>query len=970
MVRGTKPAHRNDKKYWKFQRQTLKSPYFPNSFCSEEHENIFLNRNKKIALRYFEGVLYRQNNPKGLSRIIQKVQGGLNKFVSASEADSIIKKTIHRRYKKGNDYFKKEYYPFAIKHFEATLHIMQVINNYYNIDILELKAKIVECSLQNDFQSAFQKKDYAKSMNLLSILELNALGDSLKLSSYKTKMGKVYKAQGKLDEALEAYQAAIKLANPSIPQKNRHNWLEVAKIEIELKNYEKAINCLDKAKKGNLEQKELNTINLKIGDCYQLLEQYETAIKAYLTINNLHCSTKDFRSNTELNSRIGYAYLMLKNYDLAEKYFNQSSYFLTDNLDKIKFYYTTRDYKKSLEECQKRLSNFDYHLSPDCCDIYTNPPADIQRLDTRLIEVLHFKAKNLYAYYKNETGDLKDLRFSIETYNLIDTLRHWERKKTPHSEGKKINVQKGKDIYEESLKAAIEYYTLTQDTSILEIIFKWMDNSKGILLLEGIQDDKFKTIAGIPKRLLEKEKILNDKMSQIAGLITRIDNYLADKPFLFNTEKHKHKNTLWWELEKLKEEYETYIEDIKKQYPKYATLEHWNNSITITAIQQQLSDSTAFLNYFVGEKQVYLLSITSKNIDVKIIEKGEDFEANIKRFMQQVKNKPKNSNLNIHYNQLIKDAQYLYQKLLAPISSQLKDANHWIISPDDMLSVLPFGVLMSDALTIPAAKNIGGVNYQQLPYLQKNYNIQYTYSAAMLFQQNNHQKKRKNDLLAFAPFAPDNIHIAPSGTINSLRNKDFNLLPGSLKEVQNIAKNTQLKGLYYYGAKASEEQFKQNLKSSQIIHLSTHGDVNLKNEDASKLIFSGSLHRDDDSLFTHEIYNLDLNTDLVVLSACQTGKGKYVKGEGVFSLARAFMYAGSPSVAMTLWKVADRESAALMGHFYQHLEEKLPKSKALQLAKTDYLNSTLGINDYTLSAHPFYWAAFVLIGDDGALFLE
>ena len=121
----------------------------------------------------------------------------------------------------------------------------------------------------------------------------------------------------------------------------------------------------------------------------------------------------------------------------------------------------------------------------------------------------------------------------------------------------------------------------------------------------------------------------------------------------------------------------------------------------------------------------------------------------------------------------------------------------------------------------------------------------------------------------------------------------------------------------------------------------------------------------DGFLHAYEIYNLPLQARLAVLSACETGVGELVKGEGVMSLARAFHYAGCPSVVTSLWKVDDEATAQLMQYFYENLANGKTKSTALREAKLSYLK-----NAPESKKHPLYWAGFVLIGDDSEIILQ
>jgi CHAT domain-containing protein len=158
--------------------------------------------------------------------------------------------------------------------------------------------------------------------------------------------------------------------------------------------------------------------------------------------------------------------------------------------------------------------------------------------------------------------------------------------------------------------------------------------------------------------------------------------------------------------------------------------------------------------------------------------------------------------------------------------------------------------------------------------------------------------------------------------------------------------------------RASEENFKsQNLADYRIIHFATHAFIDDKKPARSAIVLS--LDRDpqeDGFLQMREIFNLKMRADLVVLSACQTGLGQLIKGEGIEGLSRAFFYAGASSVLLSLWAVNDQASYQLLERFYVHLRSADPVMDSLRLAKLEMIDSEI-------LAHPYYWAGFVVSGN-------
>jgi CHAT domain-containing protein len=162
---------------------------------------------------------------------------------------------------------------------------------------------------------------------------------------------------------------------------------------------------------------------------------------------------------------------------------------------------------------------------------------------------------------------------------------------------------------------------------------------------------------------------------------------------------------------------------------------------------------------------------------------------------------------------------------------------------------------------------------------------------------------------------------------------------------------------------ASEENAAaRDLKDYRIIHFATHGLLNTERPQFTGLVLSLVGNRERDGfLRTDEVFNLKLGRPLVMLSACETGLGRERRGEGVIGLTRAFMYAGAPSVGVTLWPVADRSTAELMADFYKRLlggagAAAVTPSAALRAARLQMISG----KQY---AAPYYWAPFVLVGD-------
>ena len=299
----------------------------------------------------------------------------------------------------------------------------------------------------------------------------------------------------------------------------------------------------------------------------------------------------------------------------------------------------------------------------------------------------------------------------------------------------------------------------------------------------------------------------------------------------------------------------------------------------------------------------------------------------------------------------------MYQYLLEPIQGNIKNKNLLIV-PDGTLWYIPFEIL----LTSPRRDSL--VNYRNLPYLIRSNSISYTYSATIFFEGTQRLTQPTKGFLAFAPdYTNLLVQNSPSNQeyLESFR-ENLVPIPGVKDEVRSIKR--QIGGDIYLDEEATESRFKKNAGDYDILHLAMHTIVNNEEPMYSKLAFTQKVDSlNDGFLNTYEIYNSRYNARMAVLSSCKSGFGKLMKGEGVMSLARGFMYAGCPSIVMTLWEVSDKSGARLMEDFYKSLKRGSSKAEALREAKLDFLKKA-----DNLKAHPYFWSTYVVIGDSSPLF--
>ena len=302
-------------------------------------------------------------------------------------------------------------------------------------------------------------------------------------------------------------------------------------------------------------------------------------------------------------------------------------------------------------------------------------------------------------------------------------------------------------------------------------------------------------------------------------------------------------------------------------------------------------------------------------------------------------------------------AHQLYQTLIAPIAHLLSE--EVLIIPDGKLAYIPFEMLLTQE-TSPETP------YADYPFLIKEKTISYAFSATLWLEMREkiHARAANHSLLAVAPTY---LNLSPTGLFASAEQQRGEYLGPLLYNQEEAQRIRQLmNGTEMLDTNATRQAFLDEAGDYQILHLATHGKINDASPNYSFLAFYGpkdSLFLEDtiqqgiSGLFLADLYNLQLNADMVVLSACETGVGKLYRGEGIASLARGFTYAGAKSIITTLWQVNDKETRTFMEAFYTYLKEGHSKSDALRQAKLDMIQSSEKLAD------PFFWAPYVGMGD-------
>jgi len=391
---------------------------------------------------------------------------------------------------------------------------------------------------------------------------------------------------------------------------------------------------------------------------------------------------------------------------------------------------------------------------------------------------------------------------------------------------------------------------------------------------------------------------------------------------------------------KAENSWQTFLDTLQQNYPKYFSMRYAKIETDLSNLQTNIPENTVIVRYVFVDNMLYAFVVSKQEKNLFKLSTTDV----VKHILALSENQ---SDITTVSNML----HELYKALWQPLESKIK-TEKIIIIPDGELFNLSF-----ETLTPTKIKSFNELSTKSL---LATHSIAYNYSLLLL------DKDRKpieydNNFVAFAPEFNNKMKEDYSLSITDSIDLDktyLNLLPQpfSVTLVKDYSK--LFKGTSFINEKASKQVFTKEANEHKIIHIGTHAESNNISPELSRLIFAKDNSDKNNSLYTYEIYNQNLNSNLAILTACETGKPTHQSGEGMISLAHAFNYAGSESILTSLWKIDEQSSTKIIESFYNHLFKGLPKDKALQQAKLDYIASAEG-----RTINPQYWAGLVLIGD-------
>ncbi|MEM6725572.1 MAG: CHAT domain-containing tetratricopeptide repeat protein [Bacteroidota bacterium] len=818
-------------------------------------------------------------------------------------------------------------------------------------------------------------------------------------------IGSCYELMKDPDNAIAYYQKGLDIRKlHDVPDDQAYSYLRIGANYTEKEDYTKGLEYLEPALQiylklyGEIDEDVAETYNL-IGIAQFLRKEYDLAIEAYeqALIIYQHPDLEIIEGQTNALNNIGGAYFEAGETQKALDYYQRSMRLNQkmgeDNLDGLADNYTNiglcyselgqfrqaKNYLKKALETSKTLfgeihPEHAYHYDNLAGMYYDNLDSiDALSANTQGIAsiVANFSETDLFglpdiqsdqiigskrllltllsnrALYLDEFAKSSTERVQA-CFQTIDQLIDLMRQEQSAKGSKLFWTEEALPIYERAVVNSLKEPQFRMDQA-----FYFMEKSKSILLLESLKESNARKFAGLSDDLLEKEANLKENIIQTEQAL-----------FALQLQENPDSNALISTQEQLLEErsyYDGLIQELETNHPAYYQMKYDFSSIDRAELGRVLPSETGLVEYLVGDKGLYIYyhfnrdklsgdSMIIRPLDEELSEKVSRFRASIYGYF--LGSDRSDTNYQLQAETYIRLGQELYAYLLGDLPD-LPDK--LIIIPDGVLGYLPFDALLTEA---PQQ----ATRFKSHPYLIRKHQISYSYSANLLQEMLAPRNRSSNHrLLAFAPSFSGNS-TAESPILNRASLKP---LLHNQEEVKAIKK--MIGGKLFLGQEATEAQFREMGSQYSILHFATHGKANDEAADYSYLAFAEIADStENEFLFVHDLYSMELNADMAVLSACETGTGKLYRGEGIMSLARGFSYAGVPSIVTTLWSVNDAKTSELMQGFYAELNDDADKTTALQRAKLMMIQNSSD----DLQAHPFYWSGAILIGDPSPIHLQ
>ncbi|MEM7369771.1 MAG: CHAT domain-containing protein [Bacteroidota bacterium] len=842
---------------------------------------------------------------------------------------------------------------------------------------------------------------YAKEINLQDLLK----------NAYNL-MGLLYLYKGQFNDGQEYLEKSIELAlkiGDSIGV--ARNYMHMGTLNIQRRTYEKAETFFSKAKEivELLDNEELLLkLRLNTGSLYMKQGHIDKAMSNYLTFfqevdtNTLSMNLAqayaamglifDAKENgVQALHYLGKAvatFRALGNRQFAAGYLGEMGRvhymmgnsrkaipFLEEAIDvslEIQNYHFVASIYEILGVVQLDLQNYDKAL-----ESFTNALDIIpEKNDTAFLVILYSQIGSVYDAQEDYREGLIWMKKSLELLNGLDNPEPLLT----------INYNIGHvHFWLEEYETAYPYFLECID--ILEDLYdsRVGESSRQKVLIDGIDTyEKAVAIAIYTNRVEDafrfseqmRSRMLNDMLAEAdlsPSLSPTLEQEKQDihheiqqlQQALTQAEDAATQQGLTNQLQIATNRLRIFQADIKESNPRRGEI-LYPEPAGISDIQSVLNKDETLIQFVAGIDITAAVIVSSQEVHTVVLDTNWQVNKAIRLFREDFVGGNKErilENPNVEDNNrrfFFQRASKLYQLLWKPIEDKgIVKNKKLIIIPDRRLAYVPFELLVSDT-SMQA--------FEDYEYLIKAYEISYYPSATTLYLQRSQVEKERQyaqQLLAFGNPSLESLDgrmPSKDPTAQPRTKNELQPLIHSEKEVQNMGKQfASDQAVICTKDHASEDTLLAlDLPDFRYIHFSTHGVINAAQPELSHLILSLAKTPDNDGrLYLYEIFDLDLDADLVSLSACDTGLGKLVEGEGLVGFTRGFMYAGTPSLLLSLWAVNEESTSLIFSDYYKMLAKTKGRNKYSPLRKAQLKMIKQGGK----FANPYYWAPFVFIGD-------
>jgi CHAT domain-containing protein/tetratricopeptide (TPR) repeat protein len=824
------------------------------------------------------------------------------------------------------------------------------------------------------------QKGLEKYKEVLPILR--ALGDRSGEASTLNNIGFVYNSLGDTQKALEKYNEALPLRRALGDRRGEAITLtNIGAVYLSLGETQKALGKFNEALsiRRALGDRNGEAATLRnIGAAYQLLEERQKALEKFNEALPLSRAVGDRGGEAVTLNNIGRVYWSMGETQKALEKYNEALPLRRAVGDPTGVAITLRSIGRvywSLGDTQKALEKYNEALPLSRAVGDRNGEADA------LLRIARVEQKH---------GNLNQARQTIEqAISIIESLRT----NIGSQELRASFFASRHEFFESYIDALMQTHKQDPAAAFDAVALAVSERAQARSLLELLNEARADIRQGVDSSLLERERSLQQRLNTKAAAQVRL---------LIRKHTPTQADAAAKEIASITAEYEELRAQIRARSPRYAALTQ-PQPLGLAEIQQQVLDpDTLLLEYSLGDNASHLFVVSQTSITSHQLPKRAEIEAATRRVRELLTApQPQPGDTEAKYQARVKEAREGYwtqaaelsRMLLGPVASRLGRKRLAIVA-DGALQYIPFA-----ALPAPSSGNDGGRNSgaepQPLFVEHEIVNLPSASTLATLRRETAGRKPAKKSfaVLADPVFTDDDTrvrrNVSKAGTKEETRSADSNETDVVFQQMTRSGRETGVIGgeggfgrllstrreaaaisalvpererMLALDFEASRTTaLRPELGEYRIVHFATHGMLNNIHPELSGIVLSlvdKEGQPQDGFLRLQDIYNLKLSAELVVLSACQTGLGKEIKGEGLIGLTRGFMYAGAPRVVASLWKVDDRATSELMKRFYQGLlgPEALRPAGALRQAQ-------LSIWKQKQWREPYYWAAFVLQGE-------